>query len=260
MMLSSCVLSIGKEIISGFTNDTNSFFISSRLTNIGIYNRFILSVDDEEGDIVSCIKACLDKVDIIITTGGLGPTFDDITVSSVAKALNKELVFSRASYNRIETFYKRLYDAGKIDSPEMNDKRKKMAYIPKGAIEIENKVGAASGIYLKENGKHIFCLPGIPKEMKPMFEGFVFKTLKGFSDSCILSKTYEFRINDETILGRFIDKLKSSDMHIKSLPTGFDSKIMGVRFTAYGKDHQDCLSKIELTKNKLQQALEQYNA
>ncbi len=259
-MLSSCILSIGKEIISGFINDTNSSYIALLLTEFGIYNRFIVSTDDTENDIKESFLSCIDKVDIIITTGGLGPTYDDITIPSIAKALNKKIILSKSAYNHIKAFYRELYKKGKIDSPDMNEKRTKMAYIPEGAVELENSTGAAKGIYIKENNKHIFCLPGIPKEMKPMFENGVIPILKNLSDGFIVHKTYELNINDETILGKFIDKIQSDSIHIKSLPTGFDSKTIGVRFTAFGESKEECLDKIESAKNKLIEELKPYNA
>jgi nicotinamide-nucleotide amidase len=255
-MLLSSIFSIGKEIISGFINDTNSFYVASELTTIGIQNRFTVSIDDDEYDICDSLNYYLRRVDIIITTGGLGPTFDDITLSSVAKALNKKLIFSENSYRHIEKFYSNLYKNGKIESAEMNDKRKKMAYIPEGSVELRNKTGAASGIYIQENNKHIFCLPGIPKEMKPMLEESVLPILKNLSHDCIVNKTYEFQINDETVIGEYIDRLKSPTLHIKSLPTGFDSKTIGVRFTAYGKNKDECLLSINSAKNKLSKAIE----
>ncbi len=254
-MLSSCVLSIGREIITGAIKDTNSFYLSSNLTAIGIYNRFILSVDDVKDDIINCFVKCLKEVDIVVTTGGLGPTFDDITLPSISEALNRELVLSEQSYKRIKQFYEKLFEEGKIDSREMNEKRKKMAYIPENSIELNNIVGAASGVYIQEDSKHIFCLPGVPREMKPMFENEVFPILKGLSRGVILSKTYEFGINDETIIGQLIDKVRVHDVYIKSLPTGFDSKTMGVRFTANGENEKECMKKIVKVKNMLEQLL-----
>ncbi len=254
-MLSSCVLSIGKEIISGIINDTNSFYIASRLSAFGIYNRYIVSLDDIKDEIEDGMLHYLDRVDILITTGGLGPTFDDITLFSVASALNKKLIFSKNAYNHIKQFYDSLYKTGKIKSNEMNDKRKKMAYLPENAIELYNSTGAAFGAYINEKGKRIFCLPGIPKEMKPMFDNEVLPIIKQLSTGVTISKTYEFSINDETLLGQFIDKIKNSDVYIKSLPTGFDSKSMGVRFTASGNNEFECLKKIELAKNRLADAI-----
>ncbi len=254
-MLFSCILSIGKEIVSGYIQDSNSAYIASYLTEIGINNRYIVSVDDEENDIKESIEHYLDKVDLLITTGGLGPTFDDITLPSLAKSIKKKLIFSQNSYNHIKQFYENLYKLGKIDSYEMNEKRVKMAYIPETSIELENTEGAASGIYIKHNSKHIFCLPGIPKEMKPMFENQVLPIVRQLSNSVIVTRTYEFEINDETILGTFIDKIKNQNLHIKSLPTGFDSKTMGVRFTAYGKTNEECISAIEDAKNRLSRDL-----
>ncbi len=255
-MLFSCIFSIGKEIVTGTINDTNSSFIASELTRLGIGNRFIISTDDDEKDITETFLYFLPKVDIVITTGGLGPTFDDITLACIAKALNRKLVLSESSYRKIKEFYDRLHKEGKIDSPGMNPKREKMAYIPEGAVELENSVGAASGVYIKHEGKHIFCLPGVPSEMRPMFEKQVKPILRELSSGCILSKTYEFEINDESVLGEFVDSLLDLGVHIKSLPTGFDSKTMGVRFTAHGRTEKECIERIEHAKKRLSELLD----
>ncbi len=258
-MLFSCIFSIGKEIINGSINDTNSFYISSELTKCGIDNRYIVSIDDNENDIIESLRYYLDKVDILITTGGLGPTFDDITIETISKALKKELKFDRDSYEHIKTFYNNLYKNGKISSSEINEKRKKMAYIPSDAKVLKNYTGAASGIYIKENNKHIFCLPGIPREMKPMFEKEVIPIIQSLSTGITINKVYKFSINDETVLGQFIDKIKENGVYIKSLPVDFDSKTMEVRFTASGKNETECLKKIEYTKKKLEKQISEYN-
>ena len=257
-MLSSCVLSIGKEIVNGSINDTNSFYLSSQLTSIGIYNRYIVAVDDDEIDITENFLYCLSKVNIIITTGGLGPTFDDITVASIAKALKRKMVLSENAYKKIEAFYERLFEENRIPSKGMNVKRKKMAYVPENSIELENRVGAAPGVYIKEKNKHIFCLPGVPKEMKSMFESGVLPVLKGMSEGITISRTYEFEINDETVLTQAVDAVMSEDVYIKSLPAGFDSKTMGVRFTVSGKNESECLKKIEAAKNNLERILYEF--
>ena len=257
-MLSSCVISIGKEIVNGSINDTNSFYLSSQLTSTGIYNRYIVAVDDDERDITENFLYYLSRVDIIITTGGLGPTFDDITVASIAKALKRKMVLSKEAYKKIEVFYKRLFEENKIDSKDMNVKRKKMAYIPENSIELENGVGAAPGVYIKEKNKHIFCLPGVPKEMKSIFETGVLPVLKSMSEGVTISRTYEFEINDETILTQAVDAVMSEDVYIKSLPAGFDSKTMGVRFTVSDKNESECLKKIETAKNNLERILYEF--
>jgi len=254
-MFNSSVISIGREIISGITTDTNSSFIAKKLYDMGFYNRFIISVDDCEEDIISAIKYYLNKVDVIITTGGLGPTFDDMTLSCIAKALNRKLELNTKALEMVEKFYSDLYRSNMIASPNMNYKRKKMAYLPKGSIPLRNSVGAACGAYIQEDNKHIFCLPGVPKEMKPMLENEVLSRIKPLSTSIRISRTYDFAINDETILSKFIDKIKDNQVYIKSLPTGFGFKNIGVRFTASGKTKEEALAKIEAKRKELQKLI-----
>ncbi len=243
--MKSTVISIGKEIISGITLDTNSFFIASYLSRLGFYNRFLLSVDDIEQDIIDTIHYALSKADIIITTGGLGPTFDDITLEAVAKALNRKIYLDKDALEFIENFYTKLFKEGKIDSPGINEKRKKMAYLIDGCKPLKNSVGAAWGVYVEDEGKHIFCLPGVPKEMKPMFENEVVPVLEKLSDKVLITKEFTVDTNDESILGEYIDKvMKNLDVYIKSLPEGFEGKKMKVRFTSYGKNKEEALEKI----------------
>ncbi len=256
----SAVLSIGKEIVAGVTLDTNSHFISSYLTRLGFLNRFISAVDDNKDDIVDSVRFLLDRVDILITTGGLGPTFDDMTLESIAEALGKNLYLDSEALKYVQEFYEKLYKQGKIDSPLLNDKRKKMAYLIEGCTPLKNKVGAAWGVYLKDGDKHIFCLPGLPKEMKPMFEGEVLPILEELSDRVSLIREIVVDINDESVLGRFIDEvMKNHDVYIKSLPEGFDNRKMGVRFTAFGKSKEEAEQKIENALGELLKLINQHN-
>ncbi len=255
--MKSAVFSIGKEIVSGIVLDTNSTYVSSYLYHMGFDNRFILSVDDKKEDIISSINFVFDKVDVIITTGGLGPTFDDITLESVAKALNRKMYLDKEALDFIDNFYTRLYDEGKIDSPGLNEKRKKMAYLIEGSKPLKNGVGAAWGVHVEKDGKHIFCLPGVPKEMKPMFENEVVPVLKSLTNKVSVIKEIAFGINDESVLGNFIDKvMKSHDVYIKSLPSGFDNKLMNVRFIAFGKNQAEGIEKIELAIKSLKKFIE----
>ncbi len=254
--MKSAVLSIGKEIVSGITLDTNSHFIASYLYKMGIENRFILALDDREDEIVDGLHFVLPKVDVVITTGGLGPTFDDITLESVAKALNRGLYLDKEALKFVEGFYTRLYKEGKIESSGLNEKRKKMAYLIEGCKPLMNYVGAAWGVYIQDNNKHIFCLPGVPKEMKPMFENEVVPILEGLTSRVSVVKEVVFDINDESVLGNFVDEvMKAHDVYIKSLPTGFDSKTMSVRFTAFGKTEEEASKKIKNAALELEKLL-----
>ncbi|WP_033378653.1 competence/damage-inducible protein A [Hippea alviniae] len=255
-MLKSAVISVGKEIVGGITLDTNSFFIAGYLLRLGFNNRHIIAVDDEKEEIIETINFLLNKVDVIITTGGLGPTFDDKTMESVAAALKLNLYLDADALKFIDEFYTKLYNQGRIDEPGLNEKRRKMAYLIEGCKPLKNSVGAAYGCYIKYQGKHIFVLPGVPKEMKPMFENEVVPILKEISDGVIVALEFEFKINDESVLGELIDKvMRKSEVYIKSLPVGFESDSMGVRFTAYGESESKAKEKILRAKEELENLL-----
>ncbi len=255
-MLRSAVISVGKEIISGVTLDTNSFFIAGYLLRLGFDNRHIVAIDDKKEEIVEIVNFLLKKVDVLITTGGLGPTFDDMTMESVAVALGLNLYLDTDALRFIDNFYTDLYRQGKIDKPGLNEKRRKMAYLIEGCKPLKNSVGAAYGCYIQHNNKHIFILPGVPKEMKPMFENEVVPILKTISDGVVIAEEFDFEINDESVLGELIDKImRKSDVYIKSLPIGFENRKMGVRFTAYGRDKTEAKEKILKAKRELENLL-----
>ena len=259
-MRTSAIIIVGKEIVIGQTQDSNSFFIGSHLTQWGINNKYIAAVDDNGKEIVDVFRYYLDKVDIVIVSGGLGPTFDDMTMEAVAVALNRRLYLNNEAFEHIKNFYEKLYKEGKIESNEMNEKRMKMAYLIEGCKPLKNSVGAAWGAYINMNNKHVFVLPGLPKEMKAMFLNEVEPILKPLGEELGIVKVYEFDINDESVLGGCIDEvMKKYDVYIKSLPVGFDSKTIKVRFTAYNKDINEGLRIIEQAKVYLDKLLNSKN-
>ena len=155
----ACVLIIGNEILSGRTQDANLNFLAKRLGEIGVRLAEARVIPDLEAVIVATVNHCRAGFDYLITTGGIGPTHDDITADSIAKAFGVKLIRHPEAFARLQVHYAR---AG----IELNEARLRMANTPEGAILIDNPVSGAPGFQIG----NVFVLAGIPSIMQAMFE------------------------------------------------------------------------------------------
>lgn len=156
-------LSIGDELIFGEVVDTNAAHISERLYSVGFKVQRQLTVGDNEQDIVEAIETLAVKCDVVVVTGGLGPTVDDITARSAAKITGHELVLNEEALAHLQRFSEKL--GGNLQP--LNEKQ---ALMPAGSTPIPNPVGTARGFYLTYNGRLLFFLPGVPGEMARMLD------------------------------------------------------------------------------------------
>lgn len=159
MDLTAEIISIGTEILLGEITDTNSVYVARVLRDLGINLYFMTSVGDNEKRIADSIRIALSRANIVITTGGLGPTVDDMTRQGVAAATNRGLTFHQNLLDKIAERF-----AGFRVSMTENNRRQ--AYLPDDAIVIENPVGTAPGFIVEHEGKIVLSLPGVPREMK----------------------------------------------------------------------------------------------
>lgn len=156
---SACILVIGDEVLSGRTEDKNINFIAKRCDNIGVSVNEVRIIPDDKETIKNTVLECYKKFDYIFTTGGIGPTHDDITTECIASAFNLDVEINPEALKRLKDHYKK-------SNVELNDARIKMAKIPKGAKLIDNPVSSAPG-FIVEN---IYVLPGVPKILQAMFK------------------------------------------------------------------------------------------
>ena len=163
-MISAKIITIGDEILIGQIIDTNSTFISKQLISIGVEVREILTISDNKEDILNAFTDSVNKFDVIITTGGLGPTNDDITKEVFCEFFNDKLVHNSDLLVHIETLFKNF-----VDNP-INELNRAQAFVPSKANLIENKFGTAAGMILKKNNSFFISLPGVPYEMKSMIK------------------------------------------------------------------------------------------
>ncbi|HOK08246.1 MAG TPA: CinA family nicotinamide mononucleotide deamidase-related protein [Candidatus Hydrogenedens sp.] len=157
------LLMIGTELLLGQITDTNSTYLGEKLAEIGIDVYRKVTVGDNQKRIVDALNESLSKSDIVICSGGLGPTVDDMTRESVSEATNSPLIYHPDLF---QTIYDRFVKRG----VKVSENNKKQALLPEGAIPINNPIGTAPGFIKEHNSKYIICLPGVPFELKPMFE------------------------------------------------------------------------------------------
>src|SRR5208337_4455464 len=159
------IIAVGKEILRGQTLDTNSSWLAKRITALGgAIGRIVIPDDDVEA-VAQEIKTSLQNgAQIIITTGGLGPTFDDRTLAGLAEATGRPLALHPAALEIVTRRYQEFYEKGFVDDAAITPAREKMAYLPKEAEALDNPVGTAPAVLLRTSQTVFFALPGVPKE------------------------------------------------------------------------------------------------
>ena len=164
--MKAALVIIGDEVLTGRATDDNGVYIGQRLSLMGVEIIYKVTVRDEIKDIKEALKKALAGAELVILTGGLGPTRDDKTREAVSDLLKKKLKFHGRLYENIKSFYrkKNLY---------ISPINIKQAYLPEGSLPLHNTVGTAPGFLIKSKRKLIIVLPGPPRELKPMFENVV---------------------------------------------------------------------------------------
>ena len=157
------IIGIGTELLLGHITNTNSSYLSKKLAALGIDVYYHTTVGDNPLRLYTTTMRGLRRSDVVITTGGLGPTVDDITLKIITRALDKKLIYKDEIYQRIENHFKKRH----IKTPKNNVRQ---AYIPEGSRWLKNDVGTAPGIIAKRDEKILIALPGPPGELIPMVE------------------------------------------------------------------------------------------
>lgn len=176
------IISVGTEILLGDIVNTNSQFLAKELAALGIEVYHQSTVGDNKQRLLECFDESLKRSDLVITTGGLGPTGDDMTKETAAEYFGQELELHKPSLEVLESFFVK---TGK----KMAKNNMKQVYFPKDAIVLKNNNGTAPGAILKKDDKSIIVLPGPPREMKAMFNESVKPYLQQFTNEMLVSKT-----------------------------------------------------------------------
>ena len=176
------LISVGTEILLGNIVNTNAAWLSEQCARLGLSCYYQSVVGDNAVRLKEQIQQALNRSDIVILTGGLGPTTDDLTKETAAQLMGKGLVMDMHSLERVEAYFK----ARRI---EMTENNKKQALCPEGAMVLDNDNGTAPGLILEENGKRMILLPGPPNELHPLFEQQVKPYLQKLSPEIFYSRT-----------------------------------------------------------------------
>lgn len=176
------ILSVGTEILLGDILNTNSRYLSQELAKLGISVLRHTTVGDNADRLAAALGTALERSNIVIATGGLGPTADDITRDVCCSVMGFELEFNQGIADKIKAYF----ESKSIDMPESNLRQ---AYVPKGGVFFENNNGTAPGLGMKKNGKCVVILPGPPYEMAPMYQESVVPYLAEYADGIIVSHT-----------------------------------------------------------------------
>ncbi|SFN23997.1 nicotinamide-nucleotide amidase [Chryseobacterium oleae] len=171
-MEKAVLITIGDEILSGNTVDTNSNFIATELKNIGIQVTQIFTISDEIDIIKNTLKTAFELGDLIITTGGLGPTRDDKTKKALADYFNDEIALDEVTFNHLKNYMER---RGRADILERN---REQAFVPTKSVVFQNHFGTAPCMMMEQDGKLCFSLPGVPYEVKPLIRDQIVPYLK----------------------------------------------------------------------------------
>ena len=181
MSLTAEILSIGTELLLGDITNTDAQAIARTLSELGINVYFQTVVGDNPGRIKQAVELAKSRADLIVTTGGLGPTYDDITKQTLAESFGLPLVLHQPSLDRIKSYFAR-------SGRGMTDNNISQAMLPEGCTVLENDWGTAPGVAFEAQGKTVIMLPGPPRECEPMLRERVVPYLLGKSDAVLVSR------------------------------------------------------------------------
>ena len=237
------ILAVGTELLMGQITNTNAQYISQKLNSIGIDVYYHSVVGDNSGRLKESLLNALNRCDLVIMAGGLGPTQDDLTKETVADVLEKKLVLHEESLERIKLFFDRM-------KREMTDNNIKQAYLPEGCTVIENNNGTAPGCIVEKDAKIVVMLPGPPKEMKPMLDDTVIPYLEQKSGYKTVSKYLRvFGIGESQLEDRIMD-LVDAQKEVTIATYAKEGQVT-VRLTTKCKTYEEAIFKIKPGEEEL---------
>lgn len=228
------ILCVGTEILIGDIVNTNAAYISERLARLGIAQYYQAVVGDNPERLADAISRALERADLLIMSGGLGPTYDDLTKETAAKCMGRELYLDETSLERIKKNFT-------FRCKTMTENNVKQAMMPKGSVIFENNAGTAPGCAIEdaERGKIIIMLPGPPFEMKRMFEESVIPYLQRFTDKRFVSVNVNIFGMGESEVESKLKSIMNESVNPTVAPYCGDGEVR-LRVTASGSDETEC--------------------
>ena len=240
------LITIGDEILIGQIVNTNSVFLAKALNDIGIEITQITSISDKKDDIIGALKLSEKRAKLVILTGGLGPTSDDLTKQTLCSYFNDKLIENKEILDHIEEIFKKY-----VTTP-INEQNRKQALLPSKAKIFKNNYGTASGMWFEKNGQVIISLPGVPFEMKSLMTNEVIPKLQShFTRPFIVHKTIITYGLGESAIAEIISIWENSlpdDLKLAYLP---NLGRVRLRISGKGPDRKSINDKIDKEIDKL---------
>ncbi|MGI9470587.1 MAG: competence/damage-inducible protein A, partial [Rubripirellula sp.] len=252
------VVSIGDEMTSGARLDTNAQWLSRRLAELGVHVAFHSTVGDTLQHNIDVFRIAAQRADIVVATGGLGPTRDDLTREALADAVDQPLEMSDSAMQHIESMFARR-------DREMPERNRVQAMFPRGSREIFNPQGTAPGIDLSvprpnQTDSRVYALPGVPAEMKRMFDQTVAPRILTQSGSAtkIHQHVMKFFGTGESDMERRLGEMISRDRQPRVGIT-VSTATISLRITATGESDEQCLSIIDKTRSEILERVAEFH-
>ncbi len=250
--MKACIISIGDELLIGQVINTNAGYIGQLLTAVGIETDSVITIGDEGDQIKTTVESALAQYPIVITTGGLGPTKDDITIRTIAELLDSELTFSEYAWEHLSDIIRKF-------GREPTEAHRQQCYLPEKANLLHNGMGTAPGLHFDQGGHHLFVLPGVPYEMRHLMKSGVLPALHNAFDDLAERRYRTFSTvgEGESRLAELIEDIESS------LPENFGiaylPRLGQVRVRLFGAIAQESDNEIfETLSAQLEERLARY--
>lgn len=253
------ILCVGNELLSGITLNTNAHWLAGQIAAAGGTISRVTVVRDDLGEISTAVKESLArKPDILVLTGGLGATYDDLTLEGVALALGKKIILDDGAAEMI----RKSYAFRKLDY-ELTRERLKMAKIPEGSAPIQNLIGSAPAVFMQDGGTKIFCLQGVPPEMKAIFEKHVLPLVKeGVGRFVAQEINYDVRGVTEAMIApallRIVGSHPKEAIYLKTHPRGYYRKKtpqIRVQLISRGSDKKEVRKRLNAIAKTIEQEI-----
>lgn len=241
------ILCVGTELLLGDIINTNAAFIAKELAANGINVFYQSVVGDNPQRLESSLQLAFSRADVVILTGGLGPTYDDLTKETVAKLFHRKMQLHQPSYDHLLGYFEK-------NGKQMTPNNKKQAIMPEGAVIFENDYGTAPGLALEENGKIAILLPGPPREMQPMFLHHVIPYLYTFIDHMLVSRRIHIFGQGESSVEQTLKDLMVSSTNPTIAPYAKTGEVQ-LRVTASAKDKKTAYKLIDPVVEQIKQIL-----
>lgn len=241
------IISVGTEILLGDILNTNTQFLSKELAAIGIEVYRQETIGDNEGRLLEMLQEAFNRCDIVITTGGLGPTNDDLTKEAACRFFNMSLELHEESLSELKNYFNRL-------NRKISESNYKQAYFPKEAKVLPNPNGTAPGAILEKNGKTIIILPGPPREMKPMYLNHVKDYLIHKGDGMIFSRVIRTLGIGESLAAEKLKEIIEEGINPTVAPYVKEDDVI-FRITAKAKSKEEALKLIEPIQKSVENIL-----